>query len=187
MRMVTMTAQGDGVTEESGGPPAPAMLELIVWLAGDECHEFDDANLAGELGRRLRAAGLPLDHLGLYLPTLHPEIRSRTIAWAPDESVQIHDKLHDTELATVFLNSPIRRVLKTEKPLVVRFDQLNGAGWTHIDIFEGRHLTEFVILPPHNATPRSPRDSTSFANCSAATKSQPCRPLGSTRKRDGSA
>jgi len=58
-----------------------------------------------ELGRRLRATGLPLDHLGLYLRTLHPEIRGRTIGWAPDEPVQIHDRQHGLELSAAFLNN----------------------------------------------------------------------------------
>lgn len=53
----------------------PSISKIIEWLAGDECHELDDAMLAAELGRRLRATGLALDHLGLYLRTLHPDIR----------------------------------------------------------------------------------------------------------------
>ena len=53
----------------------------------------------GQLGRRartaLRSAGLPLDHLGLYLRTLHPEILGHTIGWAPDEPVQVYGRPHD--------------------------------------------------------------------------------------------
>jgi adenylate cyclase len=105
-----------------------------------------------ELGSRLSAIGLPIDHLGLYLRALHPEVRSRTIAWAPDEPVQIRDRKHGEELSAAFLNknNPIRRVWETQKPLVVRVDHLNDAIWTHIDIFEGRHLVEFVVLPLRN-------------------------------------
>jgi adenylate cyclase len=128
-----------------------SISEIIDWLAGDECHELDDAKLAAELGRRLRATGLPLDHLGLYLRTLHPEIRGRTIAWAAGEPVQIHDRQHGVELSAAFLVNPIRHVLETQKPLVLRVDDLNDAAWTHIDIFEGRHFVEFVILPLRNA------------------------------------
>jgi adenylate cyclase len=67
---------------------------------------LDDAKVTAELGCRLRATGLPLDHLGLYLRTLHPEIRGRTIAWAPDEPVQIHDRQHGVELSAAHLNNP---------------------------------------------------------------------------------
>jgi adenylate cyclase len=43
--------------------PAPAISAMIEWLAGDECHVLDAGGLAAGLGRRLRAAGLPLDYL----------------------------------------------------------------------------------------------------------------------------
>lgn len=147
-----MTARKDaeGVIEEGRRTLMPAMSEIIEWLAGDECHELDSARLATELGCRLRATGLPLDHLGLYLRTLHPEIRGRTIAWTPDGPVQIHDRHHGVELSAAFFDSPIRRVLETQKPLVLRVSDWNDATWTHIDIFEGHQLVELVILPLRN-------------------------------------
>ena len=42
-------------------------------------------------------------------------------------------------------------MLETQKPLVLRVDHLKDAAWTHIDIFEGRDLVEFVVLPLRNA------------------------------------
>ena len=51
---------------------ATPILEIIEWLSGNECHELDDAGLIAGLGRRLTAAGLPLDRLSLHLRTLHP-------------------------------------------------------------------------------------------------------------------
>jgi adenylate cyclase len=146
---MTAPRDWDELTEQGGRPLA--MSEIIDWLVGDECHEHDDAMLAAELGRRLRATGLPLDHLGLYFRTLHPEIRGRTIGWAPDEPVQIYDRQHGVELPAAFLNNPVRRVLETQEPLILRVNHLNDAAWTHIDIFEGRELVEFVILPLRNA------------------------------------
>lgn len=128
----------------------PAMSELIEWLAGDECHELDGAGLAAELGRRLRAIGLPLDHLGLYLRALHPEIRGRSIGWAPDGPMQILDRQHGIELSAAFRDNPIRIVLETQKPLVLRADDRTGAAWTHMDMFEGRRLVELVVLPLRN-------------------------------------
>jgi adenylate cyclase len=125
--------------------------EIIEWLASDECHELDDAGLAAELGRRLNVSGLPVDHLGLYLRTLHPELLGRTISWAPGEPAQILDREHGIEHSPAFVGNPIIRVLETQKPLVVRVEPLKDAAWTHLDILEGRHLVEFVILPLRNA------------------------------------
>jgi adenylate cyclase len=128
-----------------------AICEIIEWLAGDECHELDDAGLADGLGRRLRAADLPLDHLVLSLRTLDPEIRGRTVAWAPGERAEIRDRAHGTELLTGFADSPVRHVMERQEPLVLRVDDGMGIAWIHTDLFEGRDLVEFIILPLYNA------------------------------------
>ena len=57
------------------------------------------------------APGLPIDRLTLHLRTLHPEILGRTVAWAPGEAVEIHDREHSIEVSAVFAGSPLRRVM----------------------------------------------------------------------------
>jgi adenylate cyclase len=106
------------------------MSATIEWLARDECHALDEAGLAVELGRRLRSAGLPLDHLGLYLRTLHPEILGHTIAWVPDEPVRVYRRPHDFVHSAGYFDNPIVRVLETQTPSVVRLDPPCGAPWT---------------------------------------------------------
>src|SRR5262249_16636729 len=86
-------------------PCAPAALELTEGLSGDECPERDDVGLTAELGRRLRAAGIPLDRLTLHLRPLHPELFARTVAWAPNEPVEIRDRKHGIEISPMFLAS----------------------------------------------------------------------------------
>jgi len=128
-----------------------ALAEIIEWLAGDECHEADDADLAAGLGRRLRAANLPVDRLTLHLRTLHPEVLGRTIAWAPNEAVVVRDREHGIEVSPGFAGSPLRRVMETREPVVVRLDGAADPAWIHTDLFEGRGLVEFVIVPLCNA------------------------------------
>lgn len=126
---------------------AAQMSATIEWLAGDECHVLDEAGLAAELGQRLRLAGLPLDHLGLYLRTLHPEILGHTVAWVPDEPVQVYRRPHDFIERNGYLDSPIVRVLETQTPLVVRLDPQSRHPWTQVDVFKSRPLAELVVLP----------------------------------------
>ncbi|MDK1491568.1 adenylate/guanylate cyclase domain-containing protein [Sinorhizobium sp. 7-81] len=136
----------------SGGPiSSAATIELIEWLVGDESHELDDAGLAAGFGRRLRAAGLPIDRLTLNLRTLHPEILGRSVAWAPNEAVEIRDREHGTEISPGFAGSPLRRVMETRKPVIVRLDSSIDPAWVHTDLFHGRGLIEFVIVPLCNA------------------------------------
>jgi hypothetical protein len=103
-------------------PGAPAIPGLIEWLVGDECRALDDKEMIEGLGARLRAAGLPLDRLTLHLRTLHPQIIGRTLAWAPGEPVEILDREYGVEILAQFAESPLRQVMETRRPMVVRLD-----------------------------------------------------------------
>jgi adenylate cyclase len=142
-----------GTRPATGGDPghSAAAVELIEWLAGDECHDLDDAGLAAGLGQRLRAAGLPIDRLTLHLRTLHPEILGRSVLWAPDEAVEILNREHGIEVSPGFAGSPLRHVMESREPLVVRLDGSADPPWVHTDLFRGRYLVEFVIVPLSDA------------------------------------
>ncbi len=138
---------------ETRGPAASrnttAVLDLIEWLTGDECHALDEAGLVSGLGRRLRALGVPVDRLTLHLMTLHPEFIGRTIAWAPGEPVEIHDRDHGTRLTIA--NTPLHRVFETREMLIVGPGKSPHGRWQHLDIFTGRELVQLVIAPLCNA------------------------------------
>lgn len=126
---------------------AAAVLDVIEWLTGNECHELDDAGLVAGLGLRLRTAGLPVDLLTLHLRTLHPEIFGRSVAWTPGEPVEIRDREHGVEMSPMFMGSPLRQVMETREPLVVSFDAQDGPAWTKVDVFRGRDLVELMFVP----------------------------------------
>jgi adenylate cyclase len=128
-----------------------AVLDVIEWLAGNDCHELDDAGLIAALGQRLRLIGLPIDRLTLHLRTLHPEILGRTLAWAPNEPVEVRDRAHGIFSVPAFANSPLREVMETGEVLSVRLDDGAKTAWADIDVFQGRHLVEQYIVPLCNA------------------------------------
>lgn len=146
---------------QQGRTLTAAISATIEWLAGEECHALDEAALAAELGRRLRSAGLPLDHLGLYLRTLHPEILAHVVGWAPDEPVQVYRRPHDFVRSAAYLSNPIARVLETQTPLVLRVDPQRDAPWTQSELFKGRPLVELIALPLR--TPDALPSAVSFA------------------------
>ncbi|MGR9169173.1 adenylate/guanylate cyclase domain-containing protein [Rhizobium sp. KDH_Rht_773_N] len=133
----------------AGSRNTTAVLDLIEWLTGDECHALDEAGLVSGLGRRLRALGVPVDRLTLHLMTLHPEFIGRTIAWAPGEPVEIHDRDHGTRLTIA--NTPLHRVFETREMLIVGPGKSPHGRWQHLDIFTGRELVQLVIAPLCNA------------------------------------
>jgi adenylate cyclase len=128
-----------------------AIFDIIEWLAGNDCHELDDAGLIATLGQRLRLIGLPIDRLTLHLRTLHPEILGRTLAWAPDEPVEIRDRAHNIFSIPAFADSPLRQVMETGEALSVRLDDGTRDTWVDIDVFRDRHLVEQYITPLCNA------------------------------------
>jgi adenylate cyclase len=76
---------------------------------------------------------------------LHPEIIWRTVAWAPDEPVEIHDREYGLAQSVAFLGSPLRQVMETRRKEVVRV-QGQSPHWM-TDVLRGRNLAEFVIVP----------------------------------------
>ncbi len=128
-----------------------AALESIDWLTSDEAHDLDAQRLVAELGRRLRRIGIPLDRLVLHLRTIHPEIRGRTLAWAPNEEVEIHDRANGFELLAPFASSLLQQISETRGPFVVRLDESDRPDWTEIDVFKDRNLVEFVFLSLRDA------------------------------------
>src|SRR6266446_4327592 len=120
-----------------------AIHDVVEWLASDECHDVDDAGLIAGLGRQLQAAGLPIDRLAVHLRTLHPEILGRTVAWSPNEPVEVQDRQHGLEVRAEFVGSPIRHVMETLEHLVVRMDRKEQERrWTHLETYLGRDLVE---------------------------------------------
>jgi adenylate cyclase len=124
-----------------------SVLAIIEWLSGNECHDLDDAGLIAGLGRRLSVAGLPLDRFSMHFRTLHPAIAGRTIAWAPDEPVEVYEAGHAEAAAMAFRESPVRRVMDAKEHLIVRAGDLSFPSWNEVDLFKGRGLREFFIAP----------------------------------------
>jgi hypothetical protein len=148
--------------------PERRLLDLIEWLAGNECHDLDDAGLIAGLGRRLSALPLPIDRFTLHLRTLHPEILARVIAWSPEAPIEIYDREHGMERLAAFATSPIRDVMETREWRTIRADQ-GGEVLGQIDYFRGRGIAELVIAPllngggPVSAVPFGTRGTRGFA------------------------
>ncbi|AYD04223.1 adenylate/guanylate cyclase domain-containing protein [Neorhizobium sp. NCHU2750] len=121
-----------------------AVLSILEWLSGDECHAIDEAGLIAGLGKRLRQIGLPVDRLTLHLTTLHPEILGRTLAWAPAEPIEIHEREHSTMMA--YTASPLRKAMESREPMIFNADDRTWQ-WRNIDVFENRQLTQIMIAP----------------------------------------
>ena len=97
-------------------------LEIIEWLASDECHELDAAGLIDRLGAKLSKAGMALHRMVFHLRALHPTVVGRAIAWAPGEPVAFLDIEHGQEESSRIQKSPILHVVSTRNWLVLGMD-----------------------------------------------------------------
>ncbi|MDL2407181.1 adenylate/guanylate cyclase domain-containing protein [Rhizobium calliandrae] len=134
---------------EPGAISPAAILALIEWLSGDEAHALDEASLTFGLGRRLRSLGLPVDQLTLHLMTLHPEIVGRSVAWSPNEPIQIRDREHGT-ITQTFLHSALWKAMNIRDIVIAGRGDV-GDQWEQLDVFAGRDLVELMIVPLCNA------------------------------------
>jgi len=119
-------------------------LEIIEWLASDECHELDGAGLIDGLGAKLSKAGMALHRMVFHLRALHPTVVGRAIAWAPGEPVAFLDFEHGQEESSRIQKSPILHAVSTRNWLVLG---MGDRRWSPHDIFLGRGLTELIIAP----------------------------------------
>jgi adenylate cyclase len=119
-------------------PVAVAMqdnaLEIIEWLASDECHELDGAGLIDGLGTKLCKTGMPLHRMVFHLRALHPTVFGRNIAWAPEELVAFLDIEHGEERSARIQKSPVHQVVTTRTWLVLRVDDRR---WSLGDVSSG--------------------------------------------------
>jgi adenylate cyclase len=121
-----------------------AAMEIIEWLASDNCHALDASGLIGALAAMLGDNGVPVQRLVLHLRAPHPTIFGRSIAWAPEESIGFLDLEHGEEQSERIRKSPILHVMSTRDWLVLRMDDQR---WMLHDIFLGRGLIELCIAP----------------------------------------
>ena len=124
-------------------------LEIVEWLASDECHELDGAGLIDGLGAKLSKTGMPLHRMMFHLRALHPTVMGRFIAWAPGEPVAVLDIEHGEEASLRVQLSPILHVISTRAWLVLRMDDRR---WSPHELFIGRGLAELTIAPMIHGT-----------------------------------
>jgi len=121
-----------------------ALLSMIEWISGEGCEQEDERLFIAELGERLRSIEFPVDRLTFHVMTLHPEYVGRTVAWAPNEAVEVLDR--EQGVVPLFSRTPFYKVMKTGCSLVIGTGDENGR-WQDIDVFADRQLAQMIIAP----------------------------------------
>ena len=62
---------------------------IIGWLLNRGRHIADPTELLGEICSRVRAAGMPLDRVNVFIGTLHPQYFGLSILWDDGKDVKL--------------------------------------------------------------------------------------------------
>jgi adenylate cyclase len=135
--------QSRGADSENAQPARHAG----AWLRSAEARGCDEAGLVAALGRRLQASGLGFDRLVLHVGTLHPEIFARTLAWAPNEPVEVYEQDHPATVAAGFADSPFRQAMSLRQKVVTRDVAPQFLGRAAGTLLQSRGLGELVSAP----------------------------------------
>ena len=98
---------------------ASRITALINWLMAGAPPRQGITDLAAQVAKRLRAAGLPLDLLGLYQLLIHPEMPGRYTYWTEALGAQsMHGSRNELSQGTSWPGSPAEACLTSGRLVV---------------------------------------------------------------------
>jgi adenylate cyclase len=83
----------------------PSLDSVLQWLNRDARLLPDISDVIGELGQRLRDAGMPVDRMTTGVPILHPQITSNGVTWEPGQAMVFNRWRLNEQTIPGFLNS----------------------------------------------------------------------------------
>lgn len=91
------------------------MSELFDWLV-DGCPGAHTAPaIVEQIGVRLRAEGVSVECVGVFVLTLHPDVAGRSLTWTPGRDVAVGEMTYDVMHSPVIACSPARSGAATSR------------------------------------------------------------------------
>ena len=87
---------------------------IVDWLLHKGRHLPTPQAVVGELCARVRAAGMPIDRVGFFFWTLHPQYFGVALFW-DGRIVRLEHGAHGIRQTREYLDSPIRRIIEGER------------------------------------------------------------------------
>ncbi len=129
----------------------PKVQELFDWLIDGAPGVSGPVPVVERMGKDLNAAGIPVDRMGAFVRTLHPQVAGRTFHWSPGKEVTVREvpwslfrtpTVTQSALMPLFEGTPSLRVrLAAESPPHPDLQELQGEGFTDWAAFALRFVT----------------------------------------------
>ncbi|HZD19942.1 MAG TPA: adenylate/guanylate cyclase domain-containing protein [Burkholderiales bacterium] len=122
---------------------------VIDWLVAGAPPPRQSPEVLLDLCRRLRAAGLPLYRVGLFVRTLHPNVLGRGFIWhETTDKVEITEAAYDFLQSDQYLQSPIHAIFTEHGEVRRRLtDPACPIDFPVLADFRKEGVTDFIGLP----------------------------------------
>ncbi len=121
---------------------------LTTWLVEEAWAIERGEDAVAALGERLRAAGLPVWRVSLFIDTLHPEIMGAQYRWIEGEGTAVNEAPYSLPDRDEYRLSPVLRVKQTRQPLRRR---LAGPGavldFPVLENFRAQGASDYFAVP----------------------------------------
>lgn len=118
---------------------------IIGWLLNRGRHIAEPTELLGEICSRVRAAGMPLDRVNVFIGTLHPQYFGLSILWDDGKDVKLSYGKHAQIRTDAFMKSPMTRIMDGERVIRRRLDDPQQRDFPVLDELAGEGFVDYVL------------------------------------------
>jgi adenylate cyclase len=121
--------------------------ELFDWLV-DGCPGAHTAPaIVEQIGVRLRAEGVPVDRVAVFVLTLHPDIAGRGFLWMPGHDVRVGEMTYEVMHSPVYEASPPGVVFREHRELRRQIANADARDFSVLHDLAASGHTDYIILP----------------------------------------
>lgn len=126
----------------------PDVESLVDWLVDGAPGTNGPAEVVGQAGPRLLAAGVPIARIAAFVRTLHPHIMGRSFEWSTDApQVIVREAPYALLRDESYTRSPVGTVFATGQELRRRLDGSEPLDLVELPELAAQGYTDYLVLP----------------------------------------
>ena len=126
--------------------PDWSITPVIDWLLHKGRLLRTPEALVKELCERVRSQGMPLDRVGFFFWTLHPQYWGVAMFW-DGTAVKISRGTRELKTSDTYVNSPIARIVAGERVIRRRLEHTEGPlEWPVLEELKAEGVTDYVMV-----------------------------------------
>jgi adenylate cyclase len=126
---------------------APDLQELTHWLLDGARFDSFSPHMLAVTCEHLVQAGLPLERVGIFVRTLHPDIFGRNFIWRSGAEVVVGSVDFDVQSTPEFMSSPLAIVFHEGKEVRCLLDDPASDRFPLFKEMRADGITDYIALP----------------------------------------